>query len=118
MILTLFAVIVFIALVMIIVGLVRPTESAQALIGFTFLFLMSIVLINGSLQYETGATTSSNFTYDNTGQVITAVQAVNYSYENFDDTTSHRVGYWMAIAAVIGFLGVILSLRRTKDYGK
>ena len=118
MILTLFGVIVLIALILIIIGLTRPTESAQALIGFTFLFLMSMILINGSLEYETGALTQSNFSYDSSGQVTSSTQSVTYSHETFDDDTSHKVGYYMAIASVVGFLGVILSLRRTKDYGK
>jgi hypothetical protein len=35
-----------------------------------------------------------------------------YSYDYFDDSTSHQIGYYLAIASVVGFSGVLFSIRR------
>ena len=113
MILTLFIVIIIISLVLIILGLTKPTESAQALVGFFLLFLMSLVIINSTLEYETGSIVNSTYTYDG-AEVTKTDQVITYTYDYFDDTTSHRVGYYLALAASAGLLGVIYGLRRTK----
>lgn len=113
MILTLYGLLVCIALVMVIVGLAKPSESAQAIIGFFLLFLLSLVIINGNLEYETGAEINTTYTY--TGSQVTGTdQIVNNQYAFFDDTTSHRVGYYLAIASAIGMFGVFFSLRRSR----
>lgn len=112
MILTLFLVFVVISLIMIIIGLTRGTESAQAIIGFFFLFLLSIVVISGNLEYETGAVINSTLIY-NGSSVVGTTQQVAYSYNSFDDTTSHRIGYFLAVASAVGMAGVFYSLKRT-----
>lgn len=113
MILTLFGVLVSISLIMIILGLAKPNESAQALVGFFLLFLLALIIINGELEYETGAVI--NTTYGYTGGEVTATdQLVINQYDLFDDTTSHRVGYYLAIASAIGFIGVLFALKRSK----
>jgi len=113
MILTLFGVIVAICLVLIVIGLVRPSESAQALVGFFLLFLMSLIILNGTLEYETGAEINTTYSYTGT-QVTDTDQIVTNRYAFFNDTTSHRVGYYLAIASGIGFAGVLWSVGRTR----
>lgn len=115
MILTLFGVLVFISLVLITLGLIKSTESAQSLIGFFLLFLLALVIINGSLEYETGATIETSYTYSGV-EVASTSQNVTNQYANFDDTTSHRVGYYLAIASSIGFIGVLFGLRKGRNY--
>lgn len=110
--LILFGVICAVALVMIIIGLTRPHESAQALIGFTFLFLLSIIIINGNLEVESGALTNTTYTYDSMNRVNFTSQDVQYHYEKFNDSTSHKIGFYLAIASVIGFAGVLYSIKR------
>lgn len=113
MILTLYGVLVSISLILIYIGLNRPSESAQALVGFFLLFLLSLIIINGTLEYETGAQINTTYTY--TGDTVTDTsQTVSNQYAYFSDTTSHRVGYYLAIASAIGFIGVFFSLRRSK----
>jgi len=116
MILTLFGVICLVALVMIVIGLTRPTESAQALIGFVFLFLLSIIIIGGDLQYESGVNTNTSYYYDAGDQVNFTVQYNAYDYRYFDDSTSDKVGYYLAVASVVGFVGVLISLRGSRKY--
>lgn len=116
MILTLFAFFVGISLVMITIGLSKPTESAQALIGFTFLFLLALVLMGNNLEYKTGEQQNTTYSYiDNTTQIDTTSQTTSYIYENYDDSTgwfnTHTVGFYMAVASIIGFIGVLISLK-------
>ena len=56
MILTLFIILAVISIALIVLGLSKPSESAQALIGFVFLFLLAMVVIGGNLEYKTGET--------------------------------------------------------------
>ena len=114
MILTLFGFLIAVSLILIIIGLIKPTESAQALIGFFFLFLLSLIIIGGNLEYETGADINTTITYDGGGDIVTTQQNVDYQYAKFDDITSHRIGYYLAIASGVGFAGVLFSLAKTK----
>lgn len=111
MILTLFAVLIIISLIMIIVGLTRPTESAQALIGFVFLFLLAIVIVNGELEYEVGIQTNTTYSYDVNRLVNSTQEEISYQYKYFNDATSSKVGYYLAIASIVGFAGVLFSLK-------
>jgi hypothetical protein len=115
LILTLFIAICLIALVMIVIGLTKPLESAQALIGFVFLFLLSIIIIGGNLEYEKGVNTNSSYAYDSYNRVNYTSQIVVYDYTKFNDTTSKQIGYYLAIASIVGFVGVILSLKRVSS---
>lgn len=113
MILTLYVVLIAIALVLIILGLAKPAESAQAIIGFFLLFLLSLIIIGGNLEYATGADINTTYTY--TGSQVTATdQIVTNRYSNFNDSTSHQVGYYLAIGSAIGMFGVFFSLRRSR----
>lgn len=114
MILTLWTTLALFSLVLIVIGLVKPDESAQAIIGFFFLFLLSFPLINGSLEIETGANITTTFSYDVSGNVNGSLQNVDYDYTLWKDTTSHNIGYWLAIASSVGFFGVLFNLDKVK----
>lgn len=118
MILTLFGFIMIVALVMITIGLAKPSESAQALIGFSFLFILAIIIIGGNVQYKVGDEINSTYNYDSQNRVSGSTQITQERYENFNDDTSHQIGYYLAIASSVGFAGVLYSLRRTKNYGE
>ncbi len=117
MILTLFGFLIAVSLILIVIGLVKSTESAQALVGFFFLFLLSLIIISGDLEYETGADINTTINYDGSGDIVTTSQNVDYQYAKFDDTTSHRIGIYLGIASGIGFAGVLFSLAKPK-WGK
>jgi len=114
MILTLFLVFVAISLILIIIGLAKPSESAQAIFGFFFLFLLSLVIINGNLEYKSGETTTTNYYY-NTTQLNQTIETTSYQYGSFvDETAGKGYGYWLALASAIGMAGVFFSLKNTK----
>ena len=114
MILELFAVLVAICLAMIIIGLVKQTESAQALIGFFLLFILSLIVLNGGLQYQTGILVNTTMT--TVGGVTTVEQDVENTYTGYDDDSTHNVGWYLAVASAVGFIGVVYSLRKGRNY--
>jgi hypothetical protein len=120
MILGLYGFLVLISLVLIIIGLTRPTESAQALVGFAFLFILSVILVQGNLEYQIGSLVNSSYSYDASGKVNFTTQQISDQYVSFVDVgtsnTQHWIGYYLALASAAGFLGTLFSLRgRTKN---
>ena len=111
----LWAIFVGLSLIMIVIGLSKPTESAQALIGFTFLFLLSFVVLGNNLEFQTGELRTTTYTYSDNETLIQSVENITLTNSVYDDTTgffnTQRFGYFMAVASVIGFIGVLVSLR-------
>ncbi len=133
MILLLFGFFVAVALVLIVIGLTRPTESAQAIIGFLFLFLLSVfVVIPGNLEYEQGyieyfvyGNNFSGYHWDyedpleprpHDPDVAYLFHTVrNYTYKSFDgELGGTNFGIWLAIASAIGMIGVFFSIKNTR----
>lgn len=114
--LTLYVVLIFISLVLIFLSFYASEHSELGLVGFLFLFLLSMVMIGGDLQYKTGENTTITtvYNYDNT----TLINSTEYStqldnYETFTagGVLSHTLGYYLAIASIVGFIGVLVGLR-------
>ena len=100
------------AVVMIAIGLIRPSESYIGIVGFLFLFFLSMIMLNGNVQYETGANTTSSFVYNATsGQLLSSRQIVDYNTAYFSDDTSHKMGFYLVVVSIVGFAGVLFSLR-------
>jgi uncharacterized membrane protein len=111
MILSLFVVLIAISLAFILVGLLKPDESSMALVGFVFLFLLSFVVLNSQLEYETGANVTAVYSYGIDGNIIGTSQAITYSQQTFSGSNAHTMGYYMVIVSIVGFVGVLLGLR-------
>jgi len=114
MILNLFIVLISISLILIIIGLVKHTESAQAIVGFTFLFLLSFVLMDGNLEYETGTNTTTDYIYNVNGTVDNTLEISNKTFTNFDDDNSFKMGLYLAIVSAVGFAGTLWGLKNTR----
>lgn len=113
MILTLYGFLVAVSLVLIVLGLSKPSESQLALIGFFFMFLLGLTLLQGSVQYETGANMTTTLSYGPTGDINQTDQYITYNYQDFDDNTSHNIGLYLAIGSGVGFAGVLFGLAKT-----
>jgi len=87
-------------------------HSELALIGFTFLFLLSLFIIDGDIQYKAGEIRETVGALANN-----SIMNISYYYTNIDDeavagsTLLHTLGYWLAISSVVGFIAVLLGLR-------
>jgi len=111
MILGLYTFLLGISIVLILIGFFRPNESGFALIGFTLLFVLSLIMMNGQLEIENGANVSTTFNYDGS-QITSSGQTISYEYSSWDNDTSHQIGFWLTIAAVIGFIFMLFSINR------
>lgn len=58
----------------------------------------------------------SNLTMVVNGATTTLSQDSTIIYEVYDDDSTHRVGWYLTFASAIGFIGVIYSLRKGRDY--
>lgn len=74
-------------------------------VGLLFLFLLSIVIITGNLEFETGATISTITAGNSTTTSITYVNTA------WSDATSQKVGWGLAI---MSSFGTALSLYNTR----
>jgi hypothetical protein len=113
----LFCVFLALSVILIAMGLFRPEHAELSLVGFVFLFLLALLIIGQDIQYKVGSETNVTYNYgvDNvTVQNTTEVSVDHYDTFTAGGSLSHTFGYWLAIASLIGFIGVILSLRRPK----
>ena len=130
MILPIFALLVGICLVLIIIGLTRPTESYCALVGFFLLFLLSFNILDGTLQYKVGSNTTfqygDNFTgyhwdydYDPPPNEKSSPSLFHiWEYDNYENFQSKPLGYWLCVISAIGFIGVLFSLKKSMWEGE
>lgn len=134
--LTLYVVFLVISLVTIFLGFYRSEHSEFSLIGFMFLFLLSMVMIQGNIQYKIGETYNysclccgeylnerEDLIYgahvcevtDNSSIYMTSKTDV-YGDFTAGGVLSHLVGYYLAVASSLGFAVTLISLRRTKNF--
>lgn len=118
MLLNLLIVFLVLSFLLVALGLFRPEHSELSLVGFLFLFLLSLIVIGGDIQYKIGI--NETYIYDNdTIDYITSTDL----YATWDGggaygyggTLSHFIGYYLAVASAIGFIGVLVSFK--KDQG-
>ena len=122
--LILFSIILALSVILIALGLFRPEHTELSLIGFIFLFLMAILILNNEIDYKIGTQTNSTFIYTTnaSGTNLTLLTSSEetvadlYGTITLGSTLSHTVGYWLAIASVIGFVGVLLGLRKSRGF--
>lgn len=109
MILTLFLALLALAVVVAILGYFTGDEPYLT-VGLFFLFLLSIVIISGNLEYQTGAQTNTSFNYTNS-TLTSQVETTAFTYTSWNDNTSQKTGWGLG---VISFIGVALSLYKTR----
>lgn len=123
--LVLFIVFLGLSLILVIIGLFTREHTELSLIGFVFLFLLSMTIISQDIDYKIGYDKNINYSYscldvcdtqENQTLLTSSTETVRDQYATFTlgGTLSHSIGYWLAIASIIGFIAVILSLRTTR----
>lgn len=126
MLLTLLIVFLVLSLLIIALGLFRPEHTELALIGFLFLFILSFIIMYGDIQYKTGVNVTYACLCCDPDLGVTVCNATNSSLlpvkEEYDYSTwsgggtfSHAVGFWLVIMSVVGFIGVLLGIRKQKE---
>lgn len=111
MILTLFVLLVCLALAAIALGYLTDVP-VYTLTGFAFMFLLSSLILFGNLEYRTGDSTTT------TGNT----SVLTYTYAVFNASTgsvlglalNHIIGLYLAVASALGFVIVIADMRNPK----
>ena len=133
--LSLYIVLIVISLIFIFLGFYKSEHTEFSLIGFMFLFLLSMVMLQGNIQYKTGVfynysclccgeftdqrgTVYGAHVCDSTENSSLYVSSISDVYGDFTagGVLSHLIGYYLAVASSIGFAVVLISLRRTKNF--
>jgi hypothetical protein len=99
-----------ISIIFIVVGIFRPAESLFAVVGFTIMFLLGLIMLNGTLSIPAGATVTSTFSYSGSS-INGTTQTITNEYTTFSDSTSHWVGWLIMILGVGGFIIMLFSIR-------
>lgn len=116
-----FCVLLAIAFILVTLGLLHPEHTELSLVGFIFIFILSLILLNGSLEVVGGTTTNSTFTYTPSGN-LTLLTSSTEEVENIyvpvslEGNLAHIIGYWLAISAGIGFAGILISIRHSRGF--
>ena len=116
--LVLFGVVLSLAFGLIALGLFRTEHTELSLIGFVFLFLMGLTILNNGIEYKIGTNTTSNFDYSTVGNftlLTSSFESQSDIYGTIDlgGNLSHTIGYWLLIGSFVGFLGVIMGLKHS-----
>lgn len=114
----LFGSFILISMVLVALGLYRTEHTELSLVGFIFIFLLSMVVIGDNLTYQTGETVVVTNTYGNISgelHLLNYTEVTTYDHSIYQDTagffTTHNFGYLLAILSVIGMIGTFVSIR-------
>lgn len=111
--LVLWTILLVLSLIFVTLGLFKNEHTELSIVGFLFLFLLSVQILTTDITYVVG--TETNMTYVYSGGNLTKTVESSYDvYDNItaDSTLTRMIGIYMAIASVVGFVGVMASLRR------
>ena len=100
-------------------GLYRLEHTELSLVGFFFMFLLSMVVIGNNLTYQTGETTTISNSYgvlNDTVVLFNSTESKVFDESIYTDTsgifTTHRFGYLLAVMSVIGMIGSFVSIKK------
>jgi len=139
MIITLFALLLILTLILIIAGKYIEAPGLQ-LAGYTFLFLLGIIILFGEVEYQTGELNTLTPTYsigcisgypscgfaceqDCTtpqSQIINTLTNTTYTYTHFTNeiyagvNLNHIIGFLLCIISGLGFAIVLMNLDKFK----
>lgn len=103
-----------ISLVLVLIGIFKRDFSGFALIGFSFFFILGLVLEAGALQVEQGANSTNTFLYSASGDINSSVHSIRYDYQSWSDKTSHSVGFWTSVGSAVGFILMLFSINKSR----
>ncbi len=114
MILTLFLLLLGMVVLCVLLGYFTDDEPYLT-VGLFFLFLLSsLIILPGNLEYRTGESRNTTFSYSNTS-VLTAQSEVSADrYTPWNDALSTRVGVLMSILSAFGFALSLWNIRKKR----
>lgn len=103
-------------MVLVALGLYRLEHTELSLIGFFFMFLLSMVVLTGNLTYQTGTDIVYHYNESSppSADLLTS-EHHTFVYSAYEDSsgffTTHNFGYLLAVLSVIGMIGSFVSIR-------
>jgi hypothetical protein len=114
MILSLFLVLLGLVLLCVLLGYFTDDEPYLTVGLFLFFLLSSLIIIPGNVEYRTGDSTNTTFSYTNS--TLTSQQETTaYTYTAWDDSLSLRAGIILSILSAFGFILSIMNIRRHRE---
>lgn len=88
------------------------------LVGITFLFTLSILLVNGVVEYKSGHNETVSFTYlnESTNTINQTLSSVVDVYTPFNDTTSKFIGTYLALLSILLFTLAFIEYRSEEKF--
>ena len=121
---TIFSIFLVLSLLVVALGLFRSEHTELALVGFLFLFLLGANFEWGTIEYKTGVNSTYNYScldpcQSGNSSVFLTYQEDRIDYDSFEGggPLSHVVGYWLMVASIVGFIGVLVGLGKV-GWGK
>jgi len=139
MILSIFLIVIGLAVVLIGLGFLTNDPAIQIL-GLSFLFIGGSILLAGNVEYQTGINISEYYVYGdnysgyhwdydtphpecNPSNPLECVALMHTErtetnlYNNFNDTTSHFIGVYLMIISIFGMAVILTRLKQENDNG-
>lgn len=113
MILELFITLCGISIILLVLGYFTD-DPYYAYVGLFFFFLLGTYLFTNQLQYETGSTLNTTYTYVNNTLVGTS-NNITYDYANFSGSNARWFGLLLSVCGGAGMAGVFFNYRRKKS---
>ena len=111
--LILFISFVFVALVLVALGLFFSDHTEVALLGFLLFFLVGMIMLTGTITHKVGTENNITCAYSSGNLTGSSEQARDiYEPISWDGNFSHTLGYFMVIAAIAGFIGCASSIKK------
>lgn len=115
MILSIFLLVIGIALALIVTGVILEDYAVQ-LVGFSFLFISGTLLLAGSVEYKTGEDITTTHQYILNNTLLNSTQQSNvYQYADFNDSTSRWFGIYLMVVSILGSAVIFTRLKQEKD---
>jgi hypothetical protein len=111
MIFELYITFVVVAVFLMVMGFIWKEHSEFALVGSIFLFLLGLLLVQGSVTYKIGSNINSSLVYSAGGDVDKINQNIDYQYTPLVDSLSSKIGIYTALAGAASFIIVLFSIR-------
>lgn len=112
MFLSLFIILLGIALILVFLGYLT-NERSYSMVGFAFVFVLAIsVLFPGTLEVKNGETDITTYNYTGTATLESTSSTTTYNYSNYSDSNSRFFGFWLIMLSIAGFSIQLVDLRR------
>jgi hypothetical protein len=101
-----FALFLIVSIAFVIYGHIGKVQILS-LIGFTFIFILGVLLMSSGINYQVGETITTTYNYNN-DTLVSDTQTMTIEYDGF---THKTFGFYLAVLAGFGFAWIFLDYK-------